>query len=66
MAGTLHFFYTLLLLLPVHWVNAAETVSIEANLDSAAHTCISKCLFYDYLDDMGDALACECLNDFAT
>lgn len=58
MAGALPFFYALLLLLPVHWANAAATVTLSNEIDGSAHSCISKCLQYGYLDDMGDALAC--------
>ncbi|KAF5019129.1 hypothetical protein F66182_8865 [Fusarium sp. NRRL 66182] len=36
-----------------------ESVTISANLDNVAHTCISKCLYYTVLSDMGSAMGCD-------
>ncbi|KAM0555104.1 hypothetical protein ACHAPJ_006454 [Fusarium lateritium] len=36
-----------------------ESVTISANLDNVGHTCISKCLYYTVLSDMGKAMGCD-------
>ncbi|KAF4943938.1 hypothetical protein FGADI_13019 [Fusarium gaditjirri] len=36
-----------------------ESVTISANLDNVGHTCISKCLYYTVLSDMGRAMGCD-------
>ena len=57
MARSLSFLHSLFLLLPS--VRAAlDAVSISSDLDGAAHSCISKCLYYPIFTDMGDALNC--------
>lgn len=58
MARLLPLFSTLLLLLQSS-VRAAETVTISAVLDDSGHECISKCLFYTLVTDMGVAMGCD-------
>ncbi|GKU05974.1 hypothetical protein FLAG1_08896 [Fusarium langsethiae] len=36
-----------------------ESVTIGSNLDNVGHTCISKCLYYTVLSDMGRAMGCD-------
>ncbi|KAF4977788.1 hypothetical protein FZEAL_5754 [Fusarium zealandicum] len=52
------FFHVWLFLLPLVFSADFESVSIESNLDNAGHTCISKCLYYTLIDDMGSAMGC--------
>ncbi|KAF4452725.1 hypothetical protein F53441_4436 [Fusarium austroafricanum] len=49
----------LLLSLPLALSVDFESVTISANLDNVAHTCISKCLFYTVLSDIGRAMGCD-------
>ncbi|KAF5580814.1 hypothetical protein FPANT_9211 [Fusarium pseudoanthophilum] len=49
----------LLLSLPFALSAEFESVTISANLDNVGHTCISKCLYYTVLSDMGRAMGCD-------
>ncbi|KAF5648130.1 uncharacterized protein FTJAE_1344 [Fusarium tjaetaba] len=49
----------LLLSLPFALSADFESVTISANLDNVGHTCISKCLYYTVLSDMGRAMGCD-------
>ncbi|CZR43404.1 uncharacterized protein FPRO_07679 [Fusarium proliferatum ET1] len=49
----------LLLSLPLVLSADFESVTISANLDNVGHTCISKCLYYTVLSDMGRAMGCD-------
>ncbi|CVK92362.1 uncharacterized protein FMAN_07258 [Fusarium mangiferae] len=49
----------LLLSLPLVFSADFESVTISANLDNVGHTCISKCLYYTVLSDMGRAMGCD-------
>ncbi|KAG7414676.1 hypothetical protein Forpe1208_v007951 [Fusarium oxysporum f. sp. rapae] len=49
----------LLLSLPLALSADFESVTISANLDNVGHTCISKCLYYTLLSDMGRAMGCD-------
>ncbi|KAF4472916.1 hypothetical protein FAGAP_13481, partial [Fusarium agapanthi] len=49
----------LLLSLPLALSADFESVTISANLDNVGHTCISKCLYYTVLSDMGRAMGCD-------
>ncbi|KAK7397517.1 hypothetical protein QQX98_013111 [Neonectria punicea] len=57
MARRLPLLSTLLLLFRA-LVQAADTVTISEDLDRTGHTCISKCLYYTYITDMGRAMGC--------
>ena len=60
MAVRISLFNALLLLLTTSSiVTALESVSISANLKGVGHTCISKCLYYTVLSDIGEALNCD-------
>ncbi|KAH7204435.1 hypothetical protein DER44DRAFT_811729 [Fusarium oxysporum] len=52
-------FSVLLLSLPLALSADFESVTISANLDNVGHTCISKCLYYTLLSDMGRAMGCD-------
>ncbi|KAK2700260.1 hypothetical protein QWA68_001380 [Fusarium oxysporum] len=52
-------FSVLLLFLPLALSADFESVTISANLDNVGHTCISKCLYYTLLSDMGRAMGCD-------
>ncbi|EGU77879.1 hypothetical protein FOPG_14897 [Fusarium oxysporum f. sp. conglutinans race 2 54008] len=52
-------FSVLLLSLPLALSADFESVTISANLDNVGHTCISKCLYYTLLTDMGRAMGCD-------
>lgn len=47
-----------LLTLVSYTLGAVEEVSISAPLDGVGHTCISKCLYYTLISDMGSAMGC--------
>ncbi|KAF4341360.1 hypothetical protein FBEOM_4709 [Fusarium beomiforme] len=49
----------ILLSLPLALSADFESVTISANLDNVGHTCISKCLYYTLLTDMGRAMGCD-------
>ncbi|KAF9768674.1 hypothetical protein IL306_013985 [Fusarium sp. DS 682] len=53
------FLSVLLLSLPLALSADFESVTISANLDNVGHTCISKCLYYTLLTDMGRAMGCD-------
>ncbi|KPM39063.1 hypothetical protein AK830_g7478 [Neonectria ditissima] len=57
MSLRLNFLLSLVLLCRA-FVGAADTVTISEALDTAGHSCISKCLYYTYLTDMGKAMGC--------
>lgn len=57
MARRLPLFPTLMLLFRA-FVRAADTVTISEDLDAAGHSCISKCLYYTFITDMGSAMGC--------
>ncbi|KAF7542926.1 hypothetical protein G7Z17_g11163 [Cylindrodendrum hubeiense] len=50
--------FSILLLLLQSSVRAAETVSISAAIDEG-HDCISQCLYYTLVSDMGEAMGCD-------
>ncbi|EXK88994.1 hypothetical protein FOQG_08227 [Fusarium oxysporum f. sp. raphani 54005] len=52
-------FSVLLLFLPLALSADFESVTISANLDNVGHACISKCLYYTLLSDMGRAMGCD-------
>ena len=45
--------------LPLALAAEFESVSISSNLDNVGHTCISKCLYYTVVSDMGKAMGCD-------
>lgn len=60
MARSLSLFHALLFLFTSSSiVTALESASISANLKGVGHTCVSKCLYYTVLSDMGKALGCD-------
>lgn len=36
-----------------------ESVTINRDLDNVVHTCVSKCLYYTIVSDMGKAMGCD-------
>ncbi|KAM5352633.1 hypothetical protein ACJ41O_005355 [Fusarium nematophilum] len=48
-----------LFLLPFVVADDFESVTISAVLDDVGHTCISKCLYYTVLSDIGRAMGCD-------
>ncbi|CAM1500602.1 Fc.00g097640.m01.CDS01 [Cosmosporella sp. VM-42] len=57
MARPILLLQTLFFLLP-SVLAALDSVSISSDLDGAAHTCVSKCLYYPIFSDIGEALNC--------
>ncbi|KAI1053918.1 hypothetical protein LB507_007327, partial [Fusarium sp. FIESC RH6] len=53
------FHSVLLASLPLALAAEFESVSISSNLDNVGHTCISKCLYYTVVSDMGKAMGCD-------
>ncbi|RGP64735.1 hypothetical protein FSPOR_7671 [Fusarium sporotrichioides] len=54
-----HLLSFLLASLPLALSADFESVTIGSNLDNVGHTCISKCLYYTVLSDMGRAMGCD-------
>ncbi|KAF4963771.1 hypothetical protein FSARC_8254 [Fusarium sarcochroum] len=59
MVRLLPVFLLWLVCLPFVLSDDFESVTISANLDNVGHTCISKCLYYTVLFDMGRAMGCD-------
>ncbi|KAJ4315354.1 hypothetical protein N0V84_008430 [Fusarium piperis] len=59
MARLMSFLSLWLYLFPLALSADFESVTISRNLDNVGHTCISKCLYYTIVTDMGKAMGCD-------
>ncbi|KAM0432330.1 hypothetical protein ACHAPT_004871 [Fusarium lateritium] len=59
MARLIRFVGLWLYLLPLALSADFESVTISRELDNVVHTCVSKCLYYTILSDMGTAMGCD-------